>query len=67
VAYSTEEKQVKGNATHSATYDGATWHFASAANHELFLANPEKNAPQYGGYSAWAVANSNTASTNPDA
>ncbi|MGB0627504.1 MAG: YHS domain-containing (seleno)protein [Alphaproteobacteria bacterium] len=67
VAYFTEEKPVKGSATHSATHDGATWHFASATNRDLFLSNPEKYAPQYGGYCAWAVANGYTASTDPGA
>ena len=67
VAYFTEEKPVKGDPAHSATYQGATWHFASAANRDTLTAAPEKYAPQYGGYCAWAVANNYTASTDPDA
>jgi len=67
VAYFTEEKPVKGDPAHSATYQGATWHFASAANRDMFTAAPEKFAPQYGGYCAWAVANNYTATTDPGA
>ena len=46
VAYFTEEKPVKGDPAHSATYQGTTWHFASAANRDMFTAEPEKFAPQ---------------------
>jgi YHS domain-containing protein len=51
-AYFTEEKLVRGSAMHSPTHDGATWHFASAENRDLFELNPEKYACQYGGYCA---------------
>jgi YHS domain-containing protein len=67
VADFTDEKPVKGDPAHSATYQGATWHFASAANRDMFTAEPEKFAPQYGGYCAWAVANKYTATNDPDA
>lgn len=32
---------------------------------DLFQANPEQYAPQYGGYCAWAVAQGTTASVDP--
>lgn len=35
---------------------GATFRFASAANRDAFIADPEAYAPQYGGYCAWAAA-----------
>ena len=35
------------------------------ANLALFEHNPEKYAPQYGGYCAWAVAQGHTASGDP--
>ena len=35
--------------------------FSSEENLNLFLANPAKYAPQYGGYCAWAVAQGQTA------
>jgi YHS domain-containing protein len=67
VAYFTEEQAVRGNSEFSAEHQGATWHFASAANRDRFVADPGRYAPQYGGYCAWAVANNYTASIDPDA
>ncbi|ACR10825.1 YHS domain-containing protein [Teredinibacter turnerae T7901] len=47
-------------------WNGATWKFASAENRDKFIANPEKYAPQYGGYCAFAVAHGYTTSIRPD-
>ena len=41
--------------------------FASAANRDLFDADPTAYAPQYGGYCAWAAAEGYVASTVPEA
>ncbi len=65
VAYFSENAAVEGNKSHKLEWQGANWHFASAQNRALFEANPEKYAPQYGGYCAWAVANGDTASGDP--
>ena len=67
VAYFTESKPVKGDKRHHLKYQGADWYFASAENRKLFQQEPQKYAPQYGGYCAWAVSNGYTASTDPDA
>ena len=67
VAYFTQRKPVKGVATHSHSWKGATWHFSSAKNKALFAASPEKYAPQYGGYCAYAVSFGATAKTEPEA
>jgi len=56
VAYQTESRAVKGSAQFTATHDGATYHFASAANRDRFVANPAKFEPMYGGYCAMGVA-----------
>ncbi|MEM7487697.1 MAG: YHS domain-containing (seleno)protein [Pseudomonadota bacterium] len=56
VAYFTEGAPVPGRADFAHDWRGATWHFASAENRDLFVADPEAYAPQYGGYCAWAVA-----------
>lgn len=66
VAYFTEGKPVKGNKKHTTKYQGANWLFASKENLELFTANPEKYAPQYGGYCAYAVSQNTTASIEPE-
>ncbi len=65
VAYFTQNKPVKGDSSYSTQYKGANWHFSNTANLEMFKADPEKYAPQYGGYCAWAVANNNTAKGDP--
>jgi len=67
VAYFTDGKPVEGKKEHSFEWMDATWRFASAEHRDLFAADPEKYAPQYGGYCAWAVANGYTASIDPDA
>jgi hypothetical protein len=46
---------------------GAKWFFATAANRDLFESDPEKYAPQYGGYCAYAVAMGKTADIDPNA
>ena len=65
VAYFTENQPVKGDSRFSYDYKGAQWHFASAANRDRFIAEPERYAPQYGGYCAWAVSEGSTASADP--
>ncbi|MEL7040997.1 MAG: YHS domain-containing (seleno)protein [Pseudomonadota bacterium] len=61
VAYFTDGEPTKGSADFSTTYEGAEFHFSSQENLTLFLADPAKYAPQYGGYCAWAVAQDKTA------
>ena len=67
VAYFTEGKAVEGDQALTHQWRGATWRFASAANRDLFIAAPEKYAPQYGGYCSWAVSHGHTASGDPKA
>lgn len=61
VAYFTVATATKGSAEFSTTYEGAEFRFASEDNLNLFLGDPAKYAPQYGGYCAWAVAQGKTA------
>lgn len=65
VAYFTENKPVKGSKRFVTEYKGAKWRFKNADNLAAFKAAPEKYAPQYGGYCAWAVANNDTAKGDP--
>ena len=68
VAYFTEGKPVKGKSEFKTEYKGAEWHFASQANLDAFKANPDKYAPQYGGYCAYAVGAKNAlVSADPEA
>jgi YHS domain-containing protein len=67
VAYFTMGKPVEGKSDLEYEWNGATWRFASQQNLESFKAMPEKYAPQYGGYCAWAVSQGYTASSDPAA
>jgi YHS domain-containing protein len=67
VAYFEEGKPVQGKAEHAFSWMGASWHFASARNRDLFRADPGRYAPQYGGYCAWAVSQGYTADIDPAA
>ena len=64
-AYFSEGKPVKGKEKFKTRYMGADWLFANEENLAAFIAAPEKYAPQYGGYCAWAVAQGGTASGDP--
>ncbi|MFN0170730.1 MAG: YHS domain-containing (seleno)protein [Bryobacteraceae bacterium] len=67
VAYFAESKPVKGLKEFELKHDGATYRFSTAANRDLFKANPAKYLPQYGGYCAWAVSKGHTANISPNA
>lgn len=68
VAYFKEGKPVKGSPQFKTQYKGATWLFSSQENLDAFKASPEKYAPQYGGYCAYAVAAKNDlVSADPEA
>ena len=67
VAYFTQNRPVEGDSDITHDWNGATWRFSSEANRAAFIENPEKYAPQYGGYCAWAVSKGYTASTDPEA
>ncbi|MEM8673522.1 MAG: YHS domain-containing (seleno)protein [Cyanobacteria bacterium P01_G01_bin.67] len=66
VAYFTESKAVIGSNEFEHEWNGATWRFSSQENLDLFAANPEEYAPQYGGYCAKAVSEGNLASIDPE-
>jgi YHS domain-containing protein len=67
VAYFTSGMPIEGSPDHSTMHNGATFLFASADNKAMFDAKPERYAPQFGGYCAYAVSKGATAKTEPDA
>ena len=67
VAYFTDGRPVEGSKEFTFDWQGASWRFATAAHRDLVAAAPEKYAPQYGGYCAWAVAHGYTADIDPEA
>lgn len=56
VAYFRSLKPIKGSSEHSLKWNGATWFFVSEQNKQSFEINPERYAPQYGGYCAYGIS-----------
>src|SRR5258708_20220084 len=50
VAYFEQSKAVKGSPNFEHTWNGAKWLFATAAHRDAFAKDPERYAPQYGGF-----------------
>lgn len=67
VAYHVDGKAAKGSKVYTLEWKGATWRFVSAAHKEMFEENPERYAPAYGGYCAWAVSQNDIADIDPEA
>jgi YHS domain-containing protein len=65
VAYFKDGKPVPGKPDIAYQWKGVTWRFADTANRDAFKAEPEKYAPQYGGYCAYAVSQGATAKGDP--
>ncbi len=66
VAFFTESKPVAGSDSFTYVWQEATWYFASASNRDMFKQNPEKFAPQYGGYCAYGMSDGHKAPTATD-
>ena len=62
IAYFDDGKPAKGDKKHTVEWMGATWRFTTAERRDRFTEDPERYAPQYGGYCAWAVSQGYTAS-----
>jgi|SRR5579859_6901987 len=55
VAFFTDNKPVKGDPQILAKRDGAIYYFASKDHRDLFLKDPAKYEPVFGGYCAYGV------------
>ncbi|MEM8562271.1 MAG: YHS domain-containing (seleno)protein [Pseudomonadota bacterium] len=67
VAYFTQMQYVPGTDAFTTQWNGATWKFSSQDHLDLFIADPEKYAPQYGGYCAYGVAQDYLVKIEPEA
>lgn len=67
VAYFTDGKPVKGDAKLSFDWDEGRYYFANAKHRDLFAANPERYAPQFGGYCTGSMSSGATREGDPDA
>ena len=50
VAYFTLSKPVKGSKKYQYEWMQVTWRFSSGTHRDLFIADPQRYAPRYGGY-----------------
>jgi YHS domain-containing protein len=66
VAYFTEGKALKGTEDFTFSWHGMRWFFLSRENRDLFAAGPEKYAPQYDGWCAWAMTEARKSVTDPE-
>ncbi len=66
VAFFADSKAVKGNDSLAYQWKDANWLFATNENLQAFKSNPEKYAPQYGGYCAYGTADNHKAPTQTD-
>jgi YHS domain-containing protein len=67
VAYFTEGHPVKGKKAFEFSWQGVPWYFANAAHRDLFAANPERYAPQFGGFCSMGMTRGKTANADPEA
>ncbi|NJL99988.1 MAG: YHS domain-containing protein [Synechococcaceae cyanobacterium SM2_3_2] len=67
VAYFTLGTATAGDPAFAHDWNGVTWHFANAEHRDLFAADPDRYAPQYGGFCAYAVSRGYTADIDPNA
>lgn len=67
VAYFKDGKPAKGSAGYRFEHKGSVFLFASKANREAFATEPDKYAPQYGGFCAFGTAGGYKAAVDPAA
>jgi YHS domain-containing protein len=67
VAYFTKEKAVKGLTKYAFYWKESMWQFSSEEHLIMFKTNPERYAPQFGGYCAYGTAQGVKAPTDPNA
>lgn len=60
------DKAVIGSKDITHDWNGATWRFATEENRDLFAADPQRYAPQFGGYCVFAVSHDFTTSILPN-
>ncbi len=66
VAFFKDSQPIKGLETFSYKWNDATWFFKSQQNLDSFKTNPEKFAPQFGGYCSYGCSNGYKAPTQID-
>lgn len=65
IAYFTEDAAIQGNSAFALEWNGVVWYFATAANRDVFAANPQTYAPLFGGHCAMSMARGHLSNGNP--
>lgn len=66
VAYFSDKRPVKGAAEIKYDWDETRYLFASAKHREMFLANPDRYAPQFGAYCTSGTSKGKKSEANPE-
>ena len=66
VAYFTEGKPMKGDARFAYDWDEGRYYFANAKHRAIFVGDPEKYAPQFGGYCTGSMSRGVRNEGDPD-
>ncbi len=67
VAYFTENRSMPGTPEFSYTWQDVDWYFANSKHRNLFAANPERYAPQFGGFCANGMSKGKVVVADPEA
>jgi hypothetical protein len=67
VAYFTAGKPTKGDPRFEANWQEARWQFATAEHRDMFVRDPDRYAPRYGGFCAVGLARGYLATVDPQA
>lgn len=65
VSYFREQKAERGRPEFRYRYNDSTWHFSSELHRDLFAADPQQYAPQYGGFCAYAISQGQLVPVDP--
>ena len=65
VSYFTEPEPLLGRGDYEYVWQNVPWHFATAANRDIFKSAPEIYAPQFGGHGAMGVARGYVSDSDP--
>jgi YHS domain-containing protein len=66
VSYFTKGQPAKGSEEFVAAFDGATYWFSNAEHRALFVADPDKYAPQFAGFCAIMVSRGQKYEADPE-
>ena len=58
-------KAIKGKQSVTVTHEGVTYRFATTANRDRFVANPDRYEPAHGLWCSWAMSSGEKTAPNP--